>query len=244
MNVIERPIESCAARRAIFAGAAAFAAFVLAPSEARGESPEDAFQTWTSVLAQGNPTKTTQVVFDGHLRLYDDFSPFQVLLRIMGGLRLADGMYAGAGYGWTPSFSPEGDFTDEHRAFEQWHFDVPGLGGGTRVYLRTRLEQRFRPAREGVGFRFRQMARAIAPLSPGWPVGLSVWDELFVGLNDAGGEGPWQRAGLDQNRLFFGPSWSASPAFRLEVGYLNHWVFRPDTDAMNHAFMTNAFLSL
>ncbi|MGM9026870.1 DUF2490 domain-containing protein, partial [Campylobacter jejuni] len=61
---------------------------------------------------------------------------------------------------------------------------------------RTRVEQRFRPDADGVGWRLRQQVRAQLPLKVG-PVRAVVWNETFVGLNTTS----WDRhEGVDQVR--------------------------------------------
>jgi hypothetical protein len=222
----------------------AFAALIAAPQLAQADPIEHAYQTWTSVTLQGDVAKNVILYGDVHARFYDDFRPFQILVRPALGYRFYDRCAAWVGYGWTPSFSPSPDneFTDEHRIWEQLTWDGPKLPDGMKLFVRSRLEQRFRDGDPvDVGLRFRQMARLITPFVADSPFHLSVWDEVFFSLNEVGAEDkPWQIPGFDQNRLFVGPGAYLTDKVRLEVGYLNHWVNKPTADKVDHAVSINA----
>ena len=46
--------------------------------------------------------------------------------------------------------------------------------------------------------------------------------------------------GLDQNRAFIGLGYQAAPDLRVELGYMNHYVYRyTDAHQVNHVFATN-----
>lgn len=221
------------------------------PGIARAQAYAESYQTWLSLTLQGNVTPDVQLYVDLNGRFYDfddELHPFQILIRPAVGLRLSEGMYAWLGYGWTPTWSPQHAFVDEHRVWEQWSFDIPGLPGGVRVFLRTRLEQRARPTiSSDVALRLRQFARVLVPLVHGVPVHLSLWDEAFVALTDsstsAGAQ--WQAMGFDQNRLFVGVSISPADGVRVEVGYLSHWNVRhTSTDLVRHVLAVNAFATI
>lgn len=221
----------------------------LVPMHASAQAFDDAYQTWTSVTVQGNVTPDVQLYADLNWRFYDDFHPYQQLYRPGIGLRLTDGMYAYLAYAWTPSWNAERQFVDEHRIWEQWAYDIPGLPDGLRVFLRTRLEQRFRPELSSdVALRLRQFVRVLVPFARDFPVHLSLWDEAFFALSDAGlssGSGLWQSAGFDQNRLFLGLGWNLVPGeLRIEAGYLNHWIVRPRVDTIHHVLAINAFVTI
>lgn len=236
-------------RRALLALPAAaicFAALSLAPARARAQAYDDSYQTWASLTVQGEVTPDLVLYIDLNWRFWDDFAPYQQLYRPGIGYRIAPGMHVWLAYAWTPSWSRTGDFTDEHRIWEQWTYDIPGLPDGLKVYLRSRLEQRFRPETSSdVALRFRQMARVLVPFARDFPLSLSLWDEAFVGLSDAGNSagGLWQRAGFDQNRLFLGISWTPMPTVRIEAGYLNHWIVRPTQDEVHHVLAINGFVT-
>jgi hypothetical protein len=221
----------------------------LVPFEASAQAFDHTYQTWTSVTVQGNVTPDVQLYVDANWRFYDDFHPFQQLYRPGIGLRLTDGMVAYLAYAWTPSWNAERRFIDEHRIWEQWAYDIPGLPDGLRLFFRTRFEQRFRPELSSdVALRMRQFVRVLVPFARDFPVHLSLWDEVFFALSDAGlssDGGLWQRAGFDQNRIFFGVGWNIVPReLRIEAGYLNQWIVRHGTDIVNHALMVNAFVTV
>lgn len=223
--------------------------FTLRPSRAAAQNVDHAYQTWVGVFTQGALAGRFIVHSDAHLRVYSDFSPFAVLVRPGVGYQLAPGMFATVGYAWTPSWPRPGmsfgDLVDEHRAWEQWQYEFPLASGALRLQLRTRLEQRWRPAAgDDTGLRVRQMVRVTVPL--GGPQGrwlLALWDELFLGLNDT----DWgQRGGLDQNRAFAGVGlWVAPGAARVEAGYFNQYVARRGalSDLSHHALMVNLYLT-
>jgi hypothetical protein len=236
-------------KRETIVGAALVAALTcLAAPSAHAQAYESSAQTWLSVTVQGNVTPDLVLYIDLNWRFYDDFHPYQQLYRPGIGLRIDEGMYVWLAYAWTPSWSASRELIDEHRVWEQWSYDVPGLPGGVRFYLRSRLEQRARPALSSdVALRFRQLARVLVPLVRDLPLHLSLWDEAFVPLTDAGLSegGLWQRAGFDQNRLFVGLSWSAAPGVRIEAGYLNHWIVRDgSTDEVHHVAAVNGFVTI
>ena len=140
------------------------------------------------------------------------------------------------GYAWVPTVFDEAETTNEHRIWQQaivMGSPVEGLS----LSFRPRLEERFL-ADEDLGLRLRLFGRAGLRLGEGW--GLVVWDELFVQLNEPGWTAP---QGLDQNRLFIGPMVQPTPGVRVEVGYLNQAVPRPDATVFNHIGAMNLFLS-
>lgn len=236
-------------QRTLAGSALAVAALACVPAgRAEAQAYESSAQTWVSLTVQGNVTRELALYVDLNWRFYDDFHPYQQLYRPGIGVRLDEGMYVWLAYAWTPSWSPSRHLVDEHRVWEQWTYDVPGLPSGLRVYVRSRLEQRARPALSSdVALRVRQLARLLVPFARGLPVHLSLWDEAFVALSDAGlsAGGLWQRAGFDQNRLFLGLGWSAAPGVRIEAGYLSHWIVRDgSTDEVHHVAAVNGFATI
>ncbi|MDQ3036218.1 MAG: DUF2490 domain-containing protein [Myxococcota bacterium] len=239
-------------RREVLASSAL--ALVLAtaaamPARASAQAYEASYQTWTSLTVQGNVTPDLALYVDLNWRFYDDFHPYQQLYRPGLGYRIAPGMYVWLAYAWTPSWNDARQFVDEHRIWEQWSYDVPGLPSGIRWYSRVRLEQRFRPELSSdVALRLRFMSRVLVPFAPDLPLHLSLWDEAFVPVTNAGQSagGLWQRIGFDQNRLFVGVGWNVvPPQVRIELGYLNHWIVsHAGTDVVHHAVALNAFVTV
>lgn len=228
------------------------ALLVAAPARAQEEDPERSgldhhFETWLGGFITGPIAGDVFTISDVHYRAWDDFSPHWVLIRPGVGLRLMDGMFAVLGYAWTPSWRARDavGFTDEHRIWEQWQWEIQDAPTLFRFQLRTRFEQRFRTQIPlDVAVRFRQFVRMSVGLDQRNVVWFVLWDEIFFGLNDAGG---YQRAGFDQNRLFVGWAFQAVPGqLRFELGYFNQWIYRPGNplgDAVNHTAMLNTYVS-
>ncbi len=162
----------------------------------------------------------------------------QVLLRPAVGFDLTSRSSVWVGYGYTPGFPDGGDVLTENRAWQQYLWNGPALGGV--VQSRTRLEQRAIEGNNAAAWRFRQFGRITKPLAKRGALALVLWDEVFVHLNDT------RRTpqGVDQNRIFAGIGTSLAPAARLEVGYVNQAVRGGPTAAnrMNHVVL--GFLNL
>ncbi|MCA2977137.1 MAG: DUF2490 domain-containing protein [Myxococcaceae bacterium] len=97
---------------------------------------------------------------------------------------------------------------------------------------RLRTEERFIADTGGPSYRLRHMVRAVTRFGHDSPLGLAVFDELFVTLNSVE-RGPV--AGFDQNRAFAGPNVKVA-AWQSELGYMNNVVNRPaqQADRMSH----------
>lgn len=140
------------------------------------------------------------------------------------------------GYAWIPTVPDEGAVTHEHRIWQQALLSAAPTDG-LSLLLRPRLEERFLPG-ESLGLRVRLFGRAGLRLREDW--GVALWDEVFVQLNEPGWTAP---AGLDQNRLFVGPFVQPSPDVRVEVGYLQQWLPRPEESTLYHLSAMNLFVS-
>lgn len=199
-------------------------------------------QAWAGLFLQGQINGNLLLQSDVHFRVFGQGAPAAVLVRPGLGWLVAPGLIATLGYAYTPSWpSPGTDAVDEHRVWQQGLWDRPVLDGALRMQIRARLEQRARPAKgDDLGLRFRQFVRVTRPL--GERFALTVWDEVFVGLNSA----DWgQQQGLDQNRLFAGVGVQVVPrSLRVEVGYLNLARRTPPgkADVAVHVAMANAFV--
>ena len=110
---------------------------------------------------------------------------------------------------------------------------------GGKLSGRTRREQRFRDSDGDTGLRLRQFFRWARKL-PNSDFSLVLWNETFVGLNDA----DWgQRQGFGQNRAFLGFAWHADSKLRAEVGYLSNIIDTPGGDLDNHNLSLTLFMS-
>jgi hypothetical protein len=212
-----------------------------------GGATDDQYETWLGGFFSGPIAGPLFTHSDLHYRVWDNFTPHWILVRPGISLRVIDGMFVTVGYAWTPSWGGRDGarFTDEHRIWEQWMWDLPHEETGIRGQIRVRLEERFRSEVE-VGMRLRIMGRFSVPLTPDRAFTFVLWDEVFAMLNDTTVT-RYQAAGFDQNRLFFGFGWQVVPTtLRFEAGYFNQWIRRPDNDrgdAVNHTAMLNTYVS-
>lgn len=143
------------------------------------------------------------------------------------------------GYAWVPVWADEsGERADEQRVWEQLLLTYRG-DDGVLFQSRTRVEQRFLKGAEGTAHRFRQFVRLNYRPRKRLPVGLAIWDEVFVGIQGA----TWAAQGFDQNRVFGGLAvYAIESLFRVEVGYLNVFLSR-QPDLMDHVLSMNFFVS-
>ena len=134
--------------------------------------------------------------------------------------------------GWVHfvNFVPGAPNPAEDQAVEQLNWAI-GSVGRVRFAMRSRLEQRFLSNFPGANWRFRQQLRAVYATGGPKSVGLVVWGEPFLALNDT----PGQRHTLDQLRTFVGVTMPVTRRLDFEVGYLNQRVYRANYTLVNHA---------
>jgi hypothetical protein len=187
------------------------AVLLLAGSPARASD----FQVWNAAATTFTPTKERPTItgwFDLHARRGADSTV--LIVRPAIGVTPTRWLVLHQGYAWVPAFSADST-VNEHRSWQQMIFKGT-TPTGFALQSRTRFEQRFR-AQGNVGFRIRQFARLGWQPNPDSPLGVVVWDELFVQLNDT----DWgASSGFDQNRIFAGGFFRTSAHTRLEAGYL------------------------
>lgn len=223
---------------------AGFALVLLAMPTAVWSTESDR-QVWFNVTAIGRignadpgPSRW-RYWLEGQMRFNDDAERnFQNILRPAVGLDLTPRVSAWLGTAWIGTETATGH-RHEHRPWQQliWIPEREPVGFSTQV--RPRLEQRRLEGSGDTGWRFRQFLRGIRRLEgTAWSL---VWqEEVFLNLNrtDYGARG-----GLDQNRLFLGVAYHATPVARFEIGYLNQFVNgRGRADAMNHILGLTLFL--
>ncbi len=204
-------------------------------------SAQDDFEIWTAVLSTGaiEPSAPSLTFWlDLHARRSD---PGTVgIVRPAIGYQILDWLTVWGGYAWVPvARDAPGDVIHEHRAWQQVTL---GFRFEPRMVFqsRTRFEQRFSDAGDDVGFRLRQFFRFNWQPGEEVPVGLALWDELFLGFNDT----DWGAvAGVDQNRLFLGPFIQLTPWARFEVGYLFLYLVRDPEPRPVHVLAMNLFLA-
>jgi hypothetical protein len=202
---------------------------------------------WFAVLAQGRFAPEGSDF--GRLRWWLDLHERQrdegrdldtTIVRPGVGYALGERVTAFAGYAWVIAEPRGRDEFGEHRIWEQltWNLPVDGF----TLQSRTRLEQRFLEGDGETGHRLRQFVKATLPLTHDRAVYASVWDEVFVDLDDTS----WgQRTGLRQNRAFVGLGFvfGRGPDVALEVGYLQQWIDRRPEDRLNHILSINLLLT-
>lgn len=147
-----------------------------------------------------------------------------------------------AGYAWVPTFydDPDKATKHEHRAWEQVAFHARPVAT-VRLTSRTRFEQRFVTGQTDIGVRVRELVRLGWDPKPTAPVGLVVWDDVFVGFNATA----WgQPQGFDQNRAFGGLAIALGEHLgRVEVGYMNQVANKGDSLSLLHVLSASLWLS-
>jgi len=136
---------------------------------------------------------------------------------------------------------------NEYRIWQQLLMtDNPSFGDLTS---RTRLEQRFIQDISPVEWRLREFVRFSRPIYDGSAVSLVLWDEVFVRLNSTTPRTPF---GFEQNRGFAGLGYTFSKQLRVEVGYMNQFLFfrtiarreQRFDQRINHILSISMFLNL
>jgi len=155
---------------------------------------------------------------------------FNAIVRPGVGIKLHPQLTLWTGYGWIPTVSDT--VSHESRIWQQ----AIGTGdlAGAKLMGRLRFEQRFLEGASNVGLRVRTFGRVGVPLQG--PVGLSVWDEAFLRLNENGGNSDT----FDQNRVFAG-LYHQAPGIRVEMGYLN--LLRGNEPTVDHLAAAYVFIS-
>ncbi|MGB8329561.1 MAG: DUF2490 domain-containing protein [Polyangiales bacterium] len=222
----------------LFLLVACITAFALVPHAARAQTDQE-FGIWGGLFVTGQvrakaPSLTSW--FDAQGRREANSST--VILRPGIGYQIRPWISVWLGYAWVSVFTDAtGTRANENRIWEQLTLDyrnIPGL----LLQSRTRFEQRF--AYGDVGHRYRQAARLNYQPKSSFPLGLVLWDEVFVGM---GGSVRWTD-GFDQNRLFVGPAvFAFDGMFRTEVGYQFVYLSR-EVNRSVHLLVINFFVNL
>lgn len=253
-------------RHAIAPAVVASLALFAAPAAAQHTPATQIAQEWVVLNYQGPLGGRFSLVGDAQYRAWDDGTPQSVILRNALTYRIAEGVTVGLGYMWTPGWRGHDatNFFDEHRVYENFQYQLTEPRTGLVVQLRSRLEQRLRypTGRVELGLRARQMLRLALPIALRQRLTLVAWDEVFFNLTNAGAEPfdpdangavtrspQWEFAGFDQNRAFLGLGYQLVPrVFRVELGYLNQYVRRPNNpnnggDLAAHTALLQMFVS-
>lgn len=213
---------------------------VLGVADAASAQTRQDFAIWGALFFTGQVyTDSPSPVFWLDVQGRQDDAGTVGLFRPGMGLAFAPWGSIWLGYAWIPVWVNEtGERLDEQRVWEQLLLTYRSERG-ILLQSRTRVEQRFLKEESGTAHRFRQFARFNYRPAERLPVGIAIWDEVFVGIEGA----TWAKQGFDQNRIFAGLAvYGGSGIFRTEVGYLNVYVSR-DTNVINHVLSMNFFVS-
>jgi hypothetical protein len=230
----------------IFVGSVGGALLMFTSAVTVHADTEHARHTWGAMVATGSLLSDDGPVrfwIEGQSRFNDGSSRFnQAIARTALGYVVAPRTTLWAGYAWIPT-DPQGqpDNIVEHRIWQQltWSRAAPLVDFS--ISTRTRLEQRVVEGAEDTGVRFRQLVKLTRPLAGAGRYYLSLWNELFVHLNDTdwGADG-----GLDQNRAFGGLGIRFNDTAAGEVGYMNQYVNRNSRSAAsNHTLSLTLLLT-
>ena len=101
--------------------------------------------------------------------------------------------------------------------------------------MRLRLEQRSLSTGDDLGLALRYRLRLTQPVGESSRYRLVFSLEPFLDLRDTDWRGS---AGLNQNRLFAGITARVAERWRMETGYMHHYVaFDDREDVSNHLFI-------
>lgn len=135
---------------------------IAAPAAHAAEVDHQAWFTMNTIAERGPVT----VQFDLNARVTDEVKRMsQENARATVSYRLNPAVSVGGGYFFGYSELPDVADIVEHRVFEQVQLRVGGLPKGVLLTSRTRIEQRFRQDRPGVGLRGYEMVRLQVPLA-------------------------------------------------------------------------------
>lgn len=200
-------------------------ALLLVPGVVAGVPSQD-FQIWTAITAKGTlglvdaTTNPIRFWLEGQGRFGNDATTLsQGILRAGVGYALSNHSSLWLGYAYVPTMQPfTNQSRNEQRSWQQYLWSTHTDSG--QWNLRTRLEQRYRPAEDSkVGWRFRQQVKFSQPIPAwtGWSWVLS--DELFINVNRTS----YSNEGFNQNRIFVGMAYRWNETMHTEVGYMNQF---------------------
>ena len=227
-------------------GSVCVAALMLTSAVPVHADTEQDRHTWGAIVATGSLLSDDGPLrfwLEGQSRFNDGSSRFnQGIARTALGYVVGPRTTLWGGYALIPT-DPQGqpDNIVEHRVWQQLTWSRPAPMVDFSIATRTRLEQRFVEGADDTGVRFRQLVKLTRPLAGAGRYYLSLWEELFVHLNDTdwGADG-----GLDQNRAFGGLGIRFNDTASGEIGYMNQYVNRRSrNDASNHTLSLTLLLT-
>jgi hypothetical protein len=141
------------------------------------------------------------------------------------------------GYAYARTYVDNPLLQDEHRAWQQLLHEFEPINS-IRLRSWTRLEQRKFESSSDIGHKIRQRVAINIPFEHDLNLSALISNEYHHNVNNTNFGA---RSGFDQNRLFGGIAWKASKQSLVEIGYLNQYVNRRNTDAMNHILSTTLY---
>lgn len=200
---------------------------------------EEDNRAWLNVQATGSTSiQNVRWYMELQPRVRDDFRERdQFFFRPALIYALAPKTSLWIGYAYVRTYVDSPLLQDEHRAWQQLLHEFEPIGG-IRLRSWTRLEQRKFESAGDIGHKIRQRVAMNIPFAHYPNLSTLISNEYHHNLNSTDyGAG----SGFDQNRLFGGIAWKASPQSLIEVGYLNQYVNRHNEDAMNHVLATTLY---
>ncbi len=231
------PTNPWAARRAAAWGLVLSSILLAHPASASAQPISDGRVWWNATVQERAGTASRwRWYFELQGRTRDGIDDMdQLLVRPAVGFDLTPRSSLWAGYGYTPSYPPDGEVLQEHRAWQQYLWVGRLRRPALQLQWRSRLEERWIAGNGETAWRYRQFARLTRQLGAraGGPT-IVVWDEVFVHMNDTART----VSGFDQNRLFAGVGLGVGPRSRLEIGYLNQAIDSArGPDRRNHVLL-------
>jgi len=201
-------------------------------SRAFAQTVEDE-RAWFTFTAQSKGTATSpwRWTLDALIRSRNGVKEVDVVaLRPYISYVLSKRSTISGGYAISPTFPVTGGVTVEQRAFGQFTFTSPTMGG--TFSSRSRVEARFIDGNSGPLGRLRELVRFSRPVRSGSRFSLIGYDEFLVHVNNT----TRSPRGVDQNRAFVGIGDAVTSSARFEIGYLNQFSpgHRGAEDRMNH----------
>ena len=225
-----------------------FIASLIFSFSAMAKTVED-FQTWGNITATGDlgflspSLKKFKYWMEGQGRFGDDTSRFsQGIIRPGLGYAINDNWSVWLGYAWVPTQQP---FTktnfDENRIWQQLLYTRKF--SNVSFTSRSRIEQRFVPLGQDVGWRFRQLLKASVPFPFADSFSFVISDEYFVNVNQTDWNGNMDD-GFNQNRAFAGIGYNFNKNIKTEIGYMNQYIRNPTSpDRMDNNLSVNLYLN-
>jgi hypothetical protein len=224
-----------AKRRSLAARSACLALLASAAAAAQAQVEDE--QLWLQANTNVPLAPDLRVTLEQIARFGDrQDGLYQSEIGALLGYRVAPGIEIGAGYRYVGAHNGN-NARDEHRLRQQ----VVATFG--RFTSRLRVDERFHPEGNEIGFRVRPLLRYNHPLDPGRKLGLFVSHESFWLPNRTA----WgQRRGYERMRNIVGLTFPLAKAAMVDLGYLNQ--YRPARSGaraqMDHALTLQLTISL